>query len=174
MTGAATTARSGRTLVAGVGNIFRSDDGFGSEVAQRLAAEDLPAGVRVVDYGIRSTHLAYDLLDGWERLVLVDLVPPAGRPGTLHLLEVDPGDAPADDSPPGAVDPHSMDPGAVLSGVVSLGGTLPPTVVVGCEPATVDDGIGLSPAVAGAVPGAVRAVLDLVNADVPATAGGGS
>lgn len=156
---------SGLTLVAGVGNIFRSDDGFGSEVARRLAAESLPADVRVVDYGIRSTHLAYDLLDGWERLVLVDLVAPAGQPGTLHLLEVGPDDAGSDSA--GAVDPHSMDPGAVLSGVVSLGGTLPPTIIVGCEPATVDDGIGLSPAVEGAVPSAVRTVLNLVTGQLP-------
>lgn len=155
---------SDRTLVAGVGNIFRSDDGFGSEVARRLATETLPAGVRVVDYGIRSTHLAYDLLDGWDRLVLIDLVPAAGQPGTLHLLEVGPDDA---DAPPGAVDPHSMDPGAVLSGVASLGGTLPPTIVVGCEPATVDDGIGLSPAVEAAVPVAVRTVLNLAAPAAP-------
>ncbi len=54
-----------RVLVAGVGNLFLTDDGFGSEVARRMAGRPLPDGVRVVDYGIRGMHLAYDLLDGY-------------------------------------------------------------------------------------------------------------
>ena len=50
-------------LIAGVGNIFLGDDGFGVEVASRLAAADLPDWVQVVDYGIRGMHLAYDLAE---------------------------------------------------------------------------------------------------------------
>jgi hydrogenase maturation protease len=155
---------AGRTLVAGVGNIFRGDDGFGPEVARRLAGEALPHEVRVVDYGIRSAHLTYDLLDGWDRLVLIDLVRPEGHPGHLHLLEVGPGDATGGDA---GLDPHGFDPGTVLTGVGLLGGTLPPTVVVGCEPASVEDGIGLSPPVEAAVPEAVRAVRSLLSGQMP-------
>ncbi len=140
-------------LVAGIGNVFLSDDGFGSEVARSLRSHALPDDVRVVDYGIRGTHLAYDLLDGWEALILVDAVPARGHPGRLHLLAVG-----SDDLAVGAIDPHSMDPATVLAGLASLGGTLPPTVVVGCEPGSLEDGIGLTPAVAAAVPAAVDAV----------------
>ena len=64
-----------RTLVAGIGNIFLGDDGLGCEVVRRLSQAELPAGVHVVDYGIRGLHLAYDLLDGCDRLVLVDAHP---------------------------------------------------------------------------------------------------
>ncbi|MGH3424143.1 MAG: hydrogenase maturation protease, partial [Nocardioidaceae bacterium] len=79
---------SARTvLVAGIGNIFFRDDGFGPEVVRRLAEDgpDLPAGVRVVDYGIRGMHLAFDLLDDVTALVLVDAVPGTAAAGSLQL-----------------------------------------------------------------------------------------
>lgn len=154
-----------RVLVAGVGNVFLSDDGFGVEVVRALAGR-LPAGVEVVDVGIRGLHLAYRLLDGYDVLVLVDAVRRGGGPGTLHVLEHD-LDAPAD-APP-VLDAHGMDPAAVLSLLDGLaGGTgverpVGRVLVVGCEPAVVDEGIGLSPAVAAAVEPAARAVTALVD-----------
>ena len=69
-------------LVAGIGNLFCGDDGFGPEVVRRsLAAGPLPEEVRAVDYGIRGMHLAYDLLDGYDALVIVDAAPGPGRAG---------------------------------------------------------------------------------------------
>ena len=77
-------------LVACVGNIFKSDDGFGVEVAARLARRDLPEEVRVVDFGIRSVHLVYELLYGYDVLVLVDTVAhQEGPPGSLFVIEPD-------------------------------------------------------------------------------------
>jgi len=146
-------------LVAGIGNLFLSDDGFGPEVVRRLArAGDLPNHVKVVDYGIRGMHLAYDLLDGYRALVLVDAVASAGEPGEITVLEVGQDDLGADD-----FDPHGMAPVAVLASVRQLGGTLPPTYVVGCRPSSVEEGIGLSAAVAAAVPLAVEAVRTLLS-----------
>ena len=148
-----------RVLVAGIGNLFLSDDGFGPEVVRRLAESgDLPAQVRVVDYGIRGMHLAYDLLDGYRALVLVDALPGDGPPGELTVLEVG-----QDDLGAGDFDPHGMAPVAVLAGVRQLGGSLPPTYLVGCRPATVEDGIGLSDAVAAAIPEALAAVRALLS-----------
>jgi hydrogenase maturation protease len=148
---------TGRVLVAGIGNLFLSDDGFGSAVAQRLAAEPLPEGVRVVDYGIRGMHLAYDLLDGYEALVIVDALPGDGAPGDLTVLEVGP-----DDLGDGELDAHGMAPAAVLAGLGRLGGSLPPTYVVGCQPADVGEGIGLSGPVEAALEPAVALVLELL------------
>ena len=154
-----------RVLVAGVGNVFLSDDGFGVEVARRLAGRDLPAGVEVADVGIRGMHLAYRLLDGYRALVLVDAVRHGHPPGTLYLLEHD-LDGPADD---GAFDAHGMDPGAVLAMLDQLaqgvGVTRPVerVLVVGCEPASVDEGIGLTEPVAAVVDRAANAVVDLVG-----------
>lgn len=148
-----------RVLVAGIGNLFLTDDGFGPEVVRRLAGEaDLPPHVKVVDYGIRGMHLAYDLLEGYEALVLVDALPGDGRPGDITVLEVG-----QDDLGSGDFDPHGMAPVAVLASVQQLGGTLPPTYVVGCRPANVEEGIGLSESVAAAVPQALVAVRALLR-----------
>lgn len=157
-----------RVLVAGIGNIFFGDDGFGPEVVRRMMSRPegpysagkapLPDGVRLVDYGIRGMHLAYDLLDGVEALVLVDALPGDGEPGTISVLHVGP-----EDLGEGEFDAHGMNPVAVLASLGTLGGTLPPTYVVGCIPADINEGIGLSAPVAAAVDKAadtVRALLD--------------
>ncbi|MDF2969081.1 MAG: peptidase [Nocardioidaceae bacterium] len=147
-----------RVLVAGVGNIFLGDDGFGPQVAGRLLGERLPEQVRVVDYGIRGLHLAYDLLDGYQALVLVDALPGAGQPGEVVVLEVG-----EDDLGTGSLDAHGMDPVAVLASLDGLGGQLPRTVVVGCAPLDVGEGIGLTPLVQGAVEVAAGTVRGLVD-----------
>ncbi|MGW7053532.1 hydrogenase maturation protease [Streptomyces sp. NPDC054887] len=156
----------GRVLVAGVGNIFLSDDGFGVETVRRLAALPLPGHVEAVDIGVRGVHLAYQLLDGYDTLVLVDATLRGGAPGTVYLIEPSgPGD---DERQSPVLDGHRMSPDAVLAllGTLCAGtGASPPcrTLVVGCEPASVDEGIGLSPPVAAAVPEAVRLIRDLLR-----------
>ena len=155
-----------RVLVAGIGNIFLGDDGFGVEVANRLVArpDATPSTVRVEDFGIRGVHLAYELLEGYDVLVLLDAVPMHEPPGTLAVIEVgtdlvaEPGDEPAP-----IMDAHSMSPATVLSllaglGGAGLGGQLQRILVVGCEPGTVEEGIGLSDAVVAAVEPAVALV----------------
>ena len=151
---------SGRVLVAGIGNIFLGDDGFGSEVARRLAGEPFPEGVRVTDFGIRGLHLAYDLLDGYDTAILIDAAPRGGAPGTIYVIEPD---LPAEPSPGGSIlDAHGMEPVAVLGLLSTLGGSVGRVLVVGCEPATVEEGIGLSEPVARAVDEAARVVRELV------------
>ncbi|MFD9407471.1 hydrogenase maturation protease [Streptomyces sp. NPDC059989] len=168
-----------RILVAGIGNVFLGDDGFGVETVRALGAHPLPEGVEVVDFGVRGVHLAYQLLDGYDTLVLVDATARGGAPGTLHLIEAGACTEPAEPdgageageaAGPGAavLDGHHMTPDAVLAllGTLCAGtGSTPPrrTLVVGCEPASVEEGIGLSPPVAAAVPQAVRMVLDLLT-----------
>ena len=153
-----------RVLVAGIGNLFLGDDGFGPEVVRRLAAErTLPPGVRVADYGIRGMHLAYDLIDTYDTLVLIDALPGAGTPGEVVLLRLGHDDLDADDVAGGDLDAHAMNPAAMLASLDRLGGVLPQTYLVGCRVATVEEGIGLSPAVEAAVPAAAAAVADLVE-----------
>src|SRR3954469_4363618 len=129
-----------KTLVAGIGNLFLSDDGFGVEVARRLAAVPLPAGVTVADFGIRGIHLAYEMLDGgYDDVVLVDACPLGGDPGSISVFEPDVeggNDAPAADG-------HALDPASVLRLVNRLGGCRSRIVVVGCEPAVIDEGMEL-------------------------------
>ena len=161
------TARPPRVLVAGVGNVFLGDDGFGVEVANRLAGRTLPDGVRAADFGIRGVHLAYELLDGYDALVVVDALPGEGAPGDLSVLQVGP-----DDLGEGELDAHGMAPVAVLASLGQLGGTLPPTYIVGCQPADVGEGIGLSPDVAAAVEPAMQLVLEVLQEQVCLTSPG--
>lgn len=147
-----------RVLVAGIGNIFLGDDGFGSEVVRHVPVQSDDAGVRVVDYGIGGMHLAYDLLDDWDALVLVDAIPNRGSPGALHVFEADHESL----SATAALDAHSMDPAAVFDSLTALGGTPPYTVVIGCEVGSVDEDIGLTEPVAAAVPWAIHAVAEVV------------
>ncbi len=162
---------SGRTLIAGIGNVFLGDDGFGVETLRALSAHPLPPGVEAVDFGVRGVHLAYQLLDGYDTVVLVDATARGGAPGTLYLIEVGEEDVGA---PPGgaALDGHDMSPATVLALLDTLcagtGAEAPRRVLVlGCEPACVEEGIGLSSSVADAVPRAVRALLDLLGQEEP-------
>jgi hydrogenase maturation protease len=147
-----------RTLVAGVGNVFLRDDAFGVEVARLLAERPQPPGVQVRDYGIRGVHLVYELLNGYDLFVLVDAAPRGEAPGTITVLEVDvPG--------PGAqpvIDAHSLSPDAVFGLLSALGGRPGRSLVVACEPADVDAGMGLTDPVRAALPHAVRAVEDIL------------
>ena len=153
---------TGSVLVAGIGNLFCGDDGFGPEVVRRMVgAPDLPPGTRVVDYGIRGLHLAYDLLEGYDALVIVDALPGPGAPGEVRVLEVG-----RDDLGAGDFDPHGMAPVAVLASLDSLGGTLPPTYVVGCVPADLSETIGLSTAVTAAIPTAIEAVRTVLRDEI--------
>jgi hydrogenase maturation protease len=159
-------ASAPRVLVAGIGNVFRSDDGFGSEVARRLSGLPWPAGVRVVDYGIRGMHLAYDLLDPWDALILLDALPDRGAVGTVVVIEIE-----AEHVDGGAsVDAHGMDPATVLATLAALGGRLPRrTLLVGCQVAETGDGMGLTPSIDAAVGEAVRAVRTVVTRDLRPT-----
>ncbi|KIZ16708.1 hydrogenase maturation protease [Streptomyces natalensis] len=164
-----------RTLIAGVGNIFLGDDGFGIEAVRRLSAHPLPEHVEIVDAGIRGVHLAYQMLDGYHTVLLVDATARGGAPGTVYLLDAtDPAPAPAAPHP-AAMDAHHMTPDSVLALLDTLsagtGSSRPQRVlVVGCEPADVEERMGLSEPVAAAVDEAVELVLRLVGGAEPAAA----
>lgn len=158
-----TEVSSGRMLVAGVGNIFLGDDGFGVEVAARLVGRPRPDGVEVADFGIRGVHLAYRLLEGYDTLVLIDAASRGQPPGTVSLVEVDQsalagGEQAVASGEQALVDAHGMDPQTVLRQLAALGGTVPTVLLVACEPETLEEGIGLSAAVQDVIPDAVALV----------------
>ncbi len=145
----------GRTLVAGVGNIFQRDDAFGVEVIRLLDGRPVPPGVKVADFGIRGVHLVYELLDGCDLFVLVDAAQRGCAPGTVTVLEVEPAGTA---SPSGVMDAHGLAPDQVFAMLDSMGGRPGRSLVVACEPADVSAGMGLSEQVREALPHAVRAV----------------
>jgi hydrogenase maturation protease len=154
-----------KILVAGIGNIFLGDDGFGVEVIHRLSSRELPApefrdNVRVTDFGIRSYDLAYALPDGHDVTILVDAAGRGDAPGTLYVIEPD-----LAKHGPFAIDAHSMNPVSVLQLARSMGDVRGRIVVLGCEPATLggEEGhIGLSDSVLPAVDEAASLIENLV------------
>ena len=151
---------SGRTLVAGVGNVFLRDDAFGVEVIKLLSGRPVPDGVQVKDFGIRGVHLAYDLLDGCDLFVLVDAAQRGEAPGTVTVLEVE---VPEPDPAAGPViDAHSLTPDGIFALLGSLGGRPGRSLLVACEPADVSAGMGLSDPVQEALPHAVRTVEEIL------------
>jgi hydrogenase maturation protease len=156
---------SGRILVAGIGNIFLGDDGFGCEVVRRLAEHEFPENVEVRDFGIRGMDLAYALMDPYEVVVFVDAVPRGEEPGTVYLIEAE-----VPDEGEVTLDTHGMDPVKVIRLARVLGAEVPRTLVVGCEPKLVLSGedyddmlMELSEPVQRAVDEAVKLVESVVE-----------
>jgi hydrogenase maturation protease len=152
-----------RILVAGIGNVFFGDDGFGPEVARTLVSDPID-GVTIEDYGIRGLHLAYELLSGYDRAFLVDAVPRGGEPGTLYVVEPNIRNGTA------APDAHLMNLETVFALVRMIGGTPPPITIVGCEPSAAQESLELTEPVRRAVQPAVNLVRKLVTEALSANA----
>jgi hydrogenase maturation protease len=153
--------RGPRVLIAGMGNVFFSDDAFGVEVVRRLNDRPLPANVCARDVGIRSMHLAYDLAAApCEMVLLVDVVSRGGAPGTLYVIDPD--------TDFGAVcaNAHGVTPDQLLPLVRALGGDIDRVLLVACEPASLAEGMGLSAPVAAVLDAAVDLVLKLASESV--------
>jgi hydrogenase maturation protease len=127
-----------RTLVIGVGNGYRGDDAVGLMVAQRLQEEHLDHVTIVSTTGEGTALLA--LWQDTDAVVLVDAVCAGARPGTLQRFVVGTEPLPAMFS---RVSTHAF--GVAL-------------VVYGVEGATFEAGVGLSAAVAAAVPQVIAQV----------------
>ena len=144
-------------MIACVGNLFNSDDGFGSLVATQLAKSNLPQNVVIIDFGIRARDLSYELLNEWQTVIIVDAASRGGNPGTLLVIE------PEDISNGEAAEHgHSMNPLAAIEHAVKMGAKFDKLLVVACEPENLAEGIGLSPSVELAIPKAVSLIRTLI------------
>lgn len=155
--------RQRQILVAGVGNAWMGDDGFGGHVAKALTETALPAGVTVLDFGSGGLDLAYEVMRGYDALVLVDVSRQGGEPGTLYVIDPDPAEIQAIEDGE-LVSPHGMDPKTVLRFVKTVGGWPGKVTVIACEPTAGEEmGLELSPEVSGAVERAAELVLETVE-----------
>ncbi len=159
---------STKILIAGVGNIFLGDDGFGVEVARSLSKRQLPENVSVKDFGIRGFDLAYALLDPWDAVIIVDALPRGEAAGTLYVIEPDlagsaesaaHGDQSARHGSGAGTEPGRFD-----------GHHFRQVLVVGCEPQDFGDELegrmGLSSPVQAAVEEACNMVVELAGASL--------
>jgi len=153
-----------RILVAGIGNIFFGDDGFGVEVLRALSEKTLEPEVTIRDFGIRGYDLACALTDGYDAAILVDAVARGEPPGTVFAIQPDPPSG--DESEMASLDPHSLHPLRVLQAARSFGELPQELYLVGCEPGETfepEGRIGLSDPVRQAVPNAVRLIEWILN-----------
>jgi hydrogenase maturation protease len=153
-----------KLLVAGIGNAWLCDDAFGGEVARRLLERELPEGVAVFDFGTGGLDLAYEVMRGYDGLILVDISRQGGEPGTLYVMKPDPDSVEGEIEDGTVIDPHGMDPQTVLRFVKAIRGWPGHVVVIACEPANVEGlGLGLSDEVEAAVERAVGLVLETIE-----------
>lgn len=149
---------NGQVLIAGIGNIFLGDDGFGVEVVRCLSTRELPANVRVKDFGIRGFDLACALIEPWDLVIMVDVITRGEMPGTIYVIELD---AINPDMESEGIEGHGLHPAQAIQLAQQLGKITSPLVMVACEPAEFggEDGqMGLSPPVESAVQPAVAAI----------------
>lgn len=144
-----------RIVVACFGNVLRSDDGFGTAVAERLVERTLPTGVAVIDVGIGGIHLVQELLEPTDALVLVDAVDLGRPPGSVVVLAPDVVDVAAlstTERHDQLADVHYATPARALMLARGLGVLPARTVLVGCQAVDASAvGMGLSPEVADGV-----------------------
>ena len=158
-----TGERVPKILVAGVGNAWLRDDGFGGEVARRLEQQQLPDGVAVMDAGTGGLDLAYEVMRGYDALVILDVSRQGGEPGTLYVMEPDEDSVQAGIEDGQVINPHGMDPETVLRFVKSIGAWPGSVIVIACEPAQVEEmGWGLSDQVNAAVERALGVVTETI------------
>jgi hydrogenase maturation protease len=156
--------REPRILIAGIGNAWLRDDGFGGEVARRLQERELGLGIAVMDAGTNGLDLAYEVMRGYDALLLLDVSRQGGAPGTLYVMEIseDSIDGAIDDGE--TIDPHGMDPHTMLRFVRCAGAWPGRVSVIACEPTEVQElGFGLSPEVSAAVEHAVELVAETAS-----------
>ena len=152
-----------QVLVAGIGNAWLKDDGFGGGVVKRLNERELPPWAAVFDFGTGGLDLAYEVMRGYDALVLIDVTRQGEAPGTLYVMEALEEEVEAGIEDGQVLNPHGMDPQTVLRFVRAVGGWSGKVVIVACEPGEVEDlGIGLSPALEAAVDQAIALVDDTV------------
>ena len=159
-----TPSKRKRVMIAGVGNMFMKDDGFGGAVIKKMLHKEFPEGVEVKDFGTGGLKLAYDLMKGYDGLILLDASARGEKPGTLYVIEPNEKDFDGDLEQGGPIDPHGADPVTVLRFVKSIGSWPGKVLIVACEPETVEDfEIGLSEPVNASIDKAIEMVEDIIK-----------
>jgi hydrogenase maturation protease len=157
-----------RILVAAVGNQWLQDDGFGPAVARVLLERDMPEGVTVIDFGTGGLNLAYEVMAGYDALILIDIARQGHPPGTLYTIEPDEDEIDRQIAAGATLDLHGMNPTAVLRFVKQVSGSLPGRVVVlACEPELVVEHVDemdmvLSETIKAAIPRAADLTLETI------------
>ena len=143
------------TLILGIGNLLLSDEGVGVHVARALAQRELPENVAVVEAGTAFLDVLPEI-ERADRILLVDAMEGGGAPGSVYRVSFD-----QCRHPDMLASLHGFD----MSRVLFMAGNrrAPEVTVVGIEPARIEWGTELSPAVERILPAAQQAILNELN-----------
>ncbi len=136
-----------RVVVLGIGNILLSDEGVGVRVIERLdQTYRLPPEVEIIDGGTCGMEMLEQLED-LDALIVVDCVRFGQPPATPVLLRDD--DVPVFFKT--KLSPHQVSLSDVLASLEFTNRAPKRTVIIGMQPASMELGMELTPAVAARV-----------------------
>jgi hydrogenase maturation protease len=148
------------TLILGLGNPLLGDEGIGVRVVEELRGLELPDGVSVVEGGTAGLRLI-GLMEGYQRVIIVDAADMGRSPG--QVVRFTPSEA-RFKTAEASLSLHQIGLGEVLALAEALEVIPAELIIIGVQPGRIEEGVGLSPDVEGAIPQIVRMVLDELNA----------
>lgn len=146
-------------LIACLGNIFYGDDAFGVEVAKSLAAKDLPENVKLIDFGIRGIDLAFELINDYELVVLVDTIKIGADAGSVFVFEPRMSGAESGNFA------HDLTPTKAMHIAARLKTKPKKMLLVGCEPVNLEFNDEMSAEIEKAVAIAVEKILEIIETE---------
>ena len=140
------------TLILGIGNLLLCDEGVGVHVARALAQRELPPDVSVVEAGTAFLDVLPEI-EKADRILLVDAMEGGAAPGSVYRVPFD-----QCRHPEMLASLHGFD----MSRVLFMAGNdrAPEVTVFGIEPARIEWGTELSPAVQRVLPAVQEAILN--------------
>ncbi len=149
-----------RVLVIGLGNVLLGDEALGPEVVALLESRyQLPEGVEALEIGTQGLDLV-PFVGGSQALVVVASLHGQGRPGEVRVLD---REAVMRNDAEYRMSPHAFGLRSHLLTLEFGGGAPRQVYVVGAIPEDVELRSGLSPALKGAVPAVLEAVLQVMS-----------
>lgn len=143
------------TLVIGLGNPLRGDDGIGIRAVEALVEQSLPDDVEVVDGGTGGLGIV-NLMAGRRRLIMVDAADMDRDPGQFVRFTLDEARFLGDDQHL-SIHASGVRDALLLAQALQI---LPEQVIIfGVQPAKIDWDNTLSPQVEAVLPGLVQAIL---------------
>lgn len=118
-----------KLLVMGIGNMLLTDDGVGVFAAQALQKEVFPENVTVIEAGT-FTHDIFYMFEGYDTLLVLDIVHGQSEPGSIYLL----AEGDLRDNEKQRLSIHDIDLLDSLRMAELLHGSIPSLKVVGIEP----------------------------------------
>jgi hydrogenase maturation protease len=147
-----------KTLIMGVGNLLRRDDGAGIHVVNRL--KKLAPQIDAVDVAMGGVEIL-EAMRGYDRVIIVDSIRTGSEPGRIYRVNIAGGE-----EPPRISSSHGVD----LVTTLELGRRLMPgeiptdQLLIGIEAEdTVNFSVSCTPRVEAAVDRVVKEILMFVG-----------